>query len=163
MDAYNYKYRPLKEKEIRLLKLLPTPELRFEVIHHNLKKNLDYATLSYRWGDGTPIFNQTIYLNEYTFYVTVNLRNALQNLKPRQLSKDPNTKFKYLWIDQICINQTNSKEKDVQVKMMTRIYDQSHQTIVWLGNPENAATTALAFQKMETLLPETSIRILRTP
>ena len=152
MDAYNYKYGPLKEKEIRFLKLLPTPELRFEVIHHNLDKSLDYATLSYRWGDGTPIFNQTIYLNEYTFYVTVNLRDAPQNLKHRQLSKDPNTKFKYLWIDQICINQTDSKEKDVQVKMMTRIYDQSHKTIVWLGNPENLATTALAFQKMDDIV-----------
>ncbi|KAE9367224.1 HET-domain-containing protein, partial [Stipitochalara longipes BDJ] len=75
-----------------------------------------------------------IYLNGYTFYVTVNLHDALQNLKLRQLSKDPKNKFKYPWIDQICINQTNSKEKDVQVKMMTRIYDQSHQTIVWLGN-----------------------------
>jgi hypothetical protein len=38
-----------------------------------------------------------------------------------------------LWIDQICINQSDVKEKTEQVKVMGRIYRSAEQVRVWLG------------------------------
>lgn len=37
------------------------------------------------------------------------------------------------WVDQICINQEDIKERSHQVKLMCRIYRNAQSTIVWLG------------------------------
>jgi hypothetical protein len=39
-----------------------------------------------------------------------------------------------LWVDAICIDQTDASEKSYQVGLMARIYMQAHQVIVWLGD-----------------------------
>ncbi|KAF2433898.1 hypothetical protein EJ08DRAFT_582828, partial [Tothia fuscella] len=38
-----------------------------------------------------------------------------------------------LWIDQICINQSDPNERSHQVQMVSRIYSQASQVLVWLG------------------------------
>jgi Heterokaryon incompatibility protein (HET) len=143
-----YPYAPLQTSEIRLLKILATPELRFEVIHHNLDRNIDYAALSYRWGEN-PVFNRVIHLGDYEFRVTDNLHDALASLKNRQLQNDAQTKSQYIWIDQICIDQNDMQERSSQVPLMRRIYEQATKVIVWLGIPDNPTQIALGFKKME--------------
>lgn len=39
----------------------------------------------------------------------------------------------YLWVDQICINQDNTAERNYQVGIMGKIYQAGHQILVWLG------------------------------
>ena len=39
----------------------------------------------------------------------------------------------YLWIDDLCIDQTNISERSHQVSIMGSIYTQAAKTIVWLG------------------------------
>ena len=39
----------------------------------------------------------------------------------------------YLWIDYLCIDQTNISERSHQVSIMGSIYTQAAETIVWLG------------------------------
>lgn len=51
---------------------------------------------------------------------------------------------RYLWIDQICINQTDIDEKIQQIGIMGEIYVKAESTIVWLG--EGDATSDLAMQ-----------------
>jgi hypothetical protein len=49
------------------------------------------------------------------------------------------TAERYLWIDAICINQTDASEKGTQVGMMRDIYAYASRVLVWLG-PQSHAT-----------------------
>jgi hypothetical protein len=49
----------------------------------------------------------------------------------------------WLWIDQICINQSEVREKNHQIPLMSRIYSQCTYVIAWLGR---------TFSGFETLL-----------
>jgi hypothetical protein len=40
-----------------------------------------------------------------------------------------------LWIDFISINQTDNSEKNVQVRMMGRIFSAAKKAVIWLGRP----------------------------
>jgi hypothetical protein len=84
-----------------------------------------YQALSYEWGDpnGKP---QTILLNGQPFEIRENLHQALQCMRPH-ISGVP------MWIDAICINQTDTNEKNHQVRMMSVIYEQASIVRVWLG------------------------------
>lgn len=155
----NYSYQSLGDNEIRLLKILSTSDLQFEITHHNLDQSLDYAALSYTWGE--PVFRQVINLYDYALPVTDNLHDALQSLKVRQMQKkDARTRSKYIWVDQICINQDDIKEKNSQIPLMKRIYEQASKVIVWLGNPENPAQIALGVQMMDEIYKKSWHKVL---
>jgi hypothetical protein len=44
------------------------------------------------------------------------------------------------WIDQLCINQDDKDEKEIQVENMGQIYSGAQKVVVWLGPEENPAT-----------------------
>jgi hypothetical protein len=48
-----------------------------------------------------------------------------------------------LWIDQICIDQSNNAEKSNQVKKMHHIYEKAENTIVYLGEPSKDTDVAI--------------------
>jgi hypothetical protein len=83
-----------------------------------------YEALSYTWGDETQ--RRDIHLGGHTFSVTKNLYEALCCLRhasePRQL-----------WVDAICINQTDIPEKNRQLYLMPFIYERAKTVLVWLG------------------------------
>lgn len=89
---------------------------------------LDHATffeaLSYVWGssDGSRVVrcDQTGPLT-----VTDNLYAALCNLRHE-------TKVRRLWVDAICINQSDTWERSSQVTLMQDIYSRASQVLVWL-------------------------------
>ncbi|KAK2865005.1 hypothetical protein FQN49_004000 [Arthroderma sp. PD_2] len=49
----------------------------------------------------------------------------------------------WLWVDQICINQTDADERSSQVDLMHRIYNDAEFTLIWLGR-EDAYTKRAA-------------------
>lgn len=55
---------------------------------------------------------------------------------------------KYLWIDQICINQENIAEKAVQVRHMAQIFHTARRVIVWVGDRD-----AISDAIMSTIVP----------
>ncbi|CAI4211358.1 unnamed protein product [Parascedosporium putredinis] len=57
--------------------------------------------------------------------ITLALETALRGLREPEPFN--------LWIDQICINQDDSDEKDRQIPLMKDIYTRSSCTIAWLG------------------------------
>jgi hypothetical protein len=59
---------------------------------------------------------------------SLNLSHALKDLRDCE-----NIETKRLWIDQICINQSDGKEKGCQVALMAKIYRHASQTITYLG------------------------------
>lgn len=41
----------------------------------------------------------------------------------------------FIWIDAICIDQTDENEKAMQIPLMSEIYKRAYQVNVWLGLP----------------------------
>lgn len=129
-----YKYEDLRHSrdEMRLLKLIPSSpanphvECKLMVVPSEIGKLLSktkgkhYEALSWCWG--TAQQTASIYLRVkgkmYEKKVQPDLLSALKAL--RYTHED-----RYLWIDAICINQANVKEKNHQVEMMALIYGQA--------------------------------------
>lgn len=83
-----------------------------------------YEALSYSWVTGG--FSRSIYIDGLELLVTHNLHEALLRLR------DPEN-VRVLWIDVICINQSNDTEKQGQIPLMPRIYSMANRVIIWLG------------------------------
>jgi hypothetical protein len=135
---------PLKSPDhIRLLKLYPPrwpdrradkvtrkgdDKIRCDVFKVTLAsvttpKRPYFATLSYVWGNSSD--TRTIKCGKKLVPVTTTLHGALdhiRNLKTPRL----------LWVDTLCINQADKREKGQQVQRMHLIYGQSH-CISWMG------------------------------
>lgn len=146
-------YLPLESRshEVRYLRLhpgLPDEPIVCSLGYTNLDTtsghHIPYKALSYRWGkvdDTAPIQlycpkskeKSARYLDEsYTlclFRVTRNLEGALRSI--RLLSKSI-----VLWVDAICMKQSDPGEKTHQVGMMSMIYSSAEEVIVWLGTPD---------------------------
>ena len=99
-----------------------------------LGKQHEYEALSYVWGD--PARNSPIVVNGMRFLVTKNLYAFL--IRARLHSKSLT-----FWIDGICINQADQKERSDQVRLMRDIYESATRVRVWLG--EEVESTAAAF------------------
>jgi hypothetical protein len=139
-----YRYSPLSQEPnvIRLLLLLPSkdsPEiLRCEIFEYTIqvaeKASHPYEALSYFWGsDDKP---QSIIIDNQKLAVTENLYKSL--LRPRD-RKIPRT----IWVDAICINQADEKEKGLQIQFMAAIYAKASRVIVWLGEAQVDSDRAL--------------------
>ncbi|KAI8268636.1 Heterokaryon incompatibility protein 6, OR allele [Colletotrichum sp. SAR11_239] len=83
-----------------------------------------YSPLSYVWGSSSG--PQQIEINGQPFHVTQNLHDSLQ-----QLSRDGVDSW--LWIDAICIQQSDLEEKTHQVGMMRDIFSNAATVYIWLG------------------------------
>jgi hypothetical protein len=102
-----------------------------------------YEAISYTWGaQGKP---KNIKLNCQSFPVAPNLIDALHQLRLNQ-SKDGKHKRK-LWVDAICINQADNKDKSHQVMRMREIYANAVEVLIWIGNADNLSP--LAFDTLE--------------
>lgn len=78
----------------------------------------------YTWGStDTPC---TILVDGFELQVTKSAFTALQQL--RLPDED-----RLLWIDAICIDQNDPKEKGHQVGQMRTVYENSEMVLVWLG------------------------------
>ncbi|KAK0516796.1 hypothetical protein JMJ35_001399 [Cladonia borealis] len=128
-DSYNYK-ELTGEDEIRLLRLAHG-EQTFAIEHQRVKDVPAYEALSYVWGDDSR--RNEFYLADGTvLYLNDNLFEALQYLPQR-------CETEYLWIDQICIDQSNIKERNHQVKIMGNIYRHAYKVLIWMDADDSVA------------------------
>lgn len=103
----------------------------------------DYAALSYVWGLPEPANRRRIFVNGRIMTVTANLEAFIRTL--RELPDIVGTggaDFK-LWVDAICINQNDLKERSQQVKRMRDIYARARTIVVWLGKGDEDSHKAL--------------------
>ncbi|KAE8168682.1 heterokaryon incompatibility protein-domain-containing protein [Aspergillus tamarii] len=117
----------LLSNEIRLLNLLPgkwSDSIHCTWRTVSLNGRPEYKALSYVWGRSKH--SQPIYLNGSPIHITRHLRRAL-----RQLRSENETVC--LWVDAVCINQSDDEEKTEQVKMMGKIYAHCQEVVVYLG------------------------------
>jgi hypothetical protein len=164
-------YEPLEKGEIRILELFPAAfDAPFEGELHiasidfeypqetisdkgrmTLSRNTNnavsliskspmwYTALSYTWG--SPIFNQRVRIGKHFITITFGLAAAMQHLRSASQTI-------FLWIDQICINQRDLKEKETQVPLMGLVYTHATNTLIWLGE-DDGADPQLAVQAMQ--------------
>ncbi|VUC25526.1 unnamed protein product [Clonostachys rosea] len=134
-----FTYDPIEEKnrEIRLVRLdsstfavdIPDdaaePEtVSLEMRHVSMNDEVEYAALSYTWGD--PQDTEQITVHGTPFPVTRNLLAALKQFHQQKLQS-------WLWIDAICIDMSNALERHQQVSSMRAIYSQASVVHIWLG------------------------------
>ena len=128
------------DRSIRLVVIPPRLKHNDRIICtlevERLGLNPQYEALSYCWGD--PEVTEEIIVNSCPLQVTTNLASAL-----RVLSK--NGTGRKLWIDAICIDQLNNKEKEHQVPLMKEIYSKSVRVIIWLGNGDSTTHDGIFF------------------
>lgn len=141
-------YSPLDpaSQEIRLLLLAPGDEaesIDCVLIHAVLNDHPPYEALSYAWGNAKVA--HPINVNGCTFLVTTNLEAALKRLR------HPDDE-RYLWVDAICINQSDIPERNDQVTYMHCIYQCAERVIIWLG-PQSDDSDA-AIDQLEILTGE---------
>ena len=99
-----------------------------------------FEALSYAWGDPTPV--EPIFINGSRTLIAHNLSVALQHLRLSQSCRA-------LWIDAVCINQTDIGERNHQVFMMNRLYSAAERVLVWLGKARDHSD--IAMKRLEKL------------
>lgn len=123
-------------------------DIRGKLAVFDLSNAPDYDALSYTWGG--PGRRIDIQLNDQPFSISQNLYDALKQLAvSRHHSGAPHRR---IWIDAICINQTDNEEKSKQVMQMTEIYARAKRVLLWLGASDNF--TALAFDTLRCFAQE---------
>lgn len=132
ISSTNIYHPPLYDEErIRILTILPGGaynQLRCLLTVVSLASDEPYEALSYTWGSAESPRSILIGIEGQVLEVRRNLYDALLHLR------QPNG-TRRMWIDAICINQDNRRERSRQVRMMKRIYSNAMRVIVWLGMP----------------------------
>ncbi|KAF2836615.1 HET-domain-containing protein [Patellaria atrata CBS 101060] len=135
MSIYEPLTSNLEKRSIRILTLLPESlgyEIQTVLEIVGLDDGYQYEAVSYSWGPSTPKYR--IKCNGISVEVYPNLFKALKRFR------DPKD-ARHLWIDALCIDQSNVEEKNKQIPMMRDIYQRAKQTLIWLGEG-NARTQA---------------------
>lgn len=123
-------YEPLVHgsNQVRILQLLPgsfDDHVRCRISISDL--NSSFEALSYVWGD--PKDTRMIEVQGVAIRATKNLETALRHVRD---TREPRN----LWVDAICINQNNNRERTHQVGMMDAIYRGADKVVVWLGDEQ---------------------------
>ena len=140
--ASNSPYKPLAtdKQEIRLLQLLPGAEedaLAGELIHLDLKlsqPDLAFEAVSYCWGDKSQ--RVVFHINEGQIEVPLSASQALRRLRYQDRPR-------LLWLDAICINQSDVAEKNRQVALMHLVYGRASRCLIWLGEDDGTVGPAM--------------------
>ncbi|KAH6716433.1 heterokaryon incompatibility protein-domain-containing protein, partial [Leptodontidium sp. MPI-SDFR-AT-0119] len=143
MNAFTYNLLEVTKPQIRLVHLLPLntiggqqsgqrQQLSCTIQSVFLDKNPIYIALSYNCGQQVP--NSKIFVkgdnddpsSETAISITPSLETALLKIRD-------NSKIITIWIDQVCINQSDIGERNSQVLLMKTIYEKAKEVLVWLG------------------------------
>ena len=91
------------------------------LITTSLNESPDYVALSYVWGEESSD-DPILYLDGHPLQIRASLWQALEELTTHV---NPIR----LWVDQICIDQNNEKEKEQQVQLMSRMYARAQRVV----------------------------------
>ena len=148
-DPGMFEYRPLdvERREIRLIRFQPREGhdsledsvLDITIEHVSLNDQPEYLALSYVWGDPTPC--HPISLNGKHSGITKNLLAALIEIEKQQPEFEIATFA--LWVDSLCIQQSDDIEKSSQVQLMSTIFGIAQSVIAWLGPEADGSDQAM--------------------
>lgn len=149
-----FTYTPLRsnggKSQIRLLEMLtggdsPQRPLRFKIrIFEVPAVNVDYSAISYAWGN--PGHERTIFIDSSILSVRPNchlaLEQAYQQWHAGMLTSP------YIWIDSVCIDQSDTAEKNHQVAMMSRIYANAVRVLSCVGQHADNSQYPIAIARI---------------
>jgi hypothetical protein len=130
--------------QIRLLTLAPSSNhdadicCCLEAFEPHCSTMPEYEAISYVWGELSPTFDITI--NNQPFKVSGNLQTALRYIRDHSAPRK-------LWIDALCINQSDNAEKHHQICQMDSIYTRASDVLIWLGEADESIDKALVLLK----------------
>ncbi|KAL3291763.1 HET-domain-containing protein [Colletotrichum asianum] len=123
-------YSPLGADQVRLIQLHSYNDklgmVECTMTCENLGRS-EFLALSYTWDDSTDI--RMIVVNDKQFEVTANLEGFLRTFANGYFEATHSK----LWIDAICIDQSDISERISQVLRMSSIYSSAQEVLVWLG------------------------------
>lgn len=130
--AYEYDSLDDPESDIRLCTILPARSdsndtlirLRIESCRLTDAKD-EYDAVSYTWGSDEHL--NKVLVNDQYMLLRNNVYHFLLHCRENSLQHLPK-----LWIDSICINQSDSGEKSHQVRFMKEIFSSAHTVLIWL-------------------------------
>lgn len=164
-----YRYQPLSDpRAIRLIMLHKSPDdnapLSCAIVETTLDKPANYYALSYTWGtesasevmaispDASPTAVGT---SAQDILLTPNCAAALKLLSKRLGDSDTG-----VWVDAVCINQSNVAEKNVQVTMMADVFSLAKCVVVWVGQqwaPQNTRSLIFLSNKLASWAKERAL------
>jgi len=136
----NYQYQPLDHttRQIRLVTLLDLLEnddaIRLDIKVFEISEAPLYTALSYVWGPSPS--KTAVEISNGKLEIRENLFKFLTEFRKRS---DKTPSDQYLWIDQLCIDQSTTSERNHQVQMMSDIYSKATSVIAWLGDGSQKA------------------------
>lgn len=140
LNFLRYRYKNLQHNHFRLLRIYPGAEndqLQGLVFTWPLNKRINYNALSYVWGEESQL-TRTLFTAEGRIKVPQSTHEALKKVRHEE---DAIT----VWIDYICINQKDPREKARQIQLLPKIFQNAGSTIalVALDNESDEAVTVL--------------------
>lgn len=130
-------------QHIRLITLIPgefSDPIFCKISEADLSSRPNYAALSYTWAteDGDDKKTGRIHCDGGLIPVTENCEAAL-----RRLRSPCNTQT--LWVDAVCINQSNIKERNHQVDLMSKIYRSASQVHIHIEDRKHTYRECMRF------------------
>jgi hypothetical protein len=146
----DYGYTSLNSGEFRLLELhrgIVSDEIVCEL--HQWDGHTQYEAVSYlrSFDQGLPITMLTSRKKRLLKTVMPNLHSALKHLRLADRSR-------YLWINALCIDHSNTQERNVSVHVVHKIFNQASKVCLWLGETDGSTDgdTSMAFEFAVQLL-----------
>ncbi|KAK7992467.1 HET-domain-containing protein, partial [Apiospora saccharicola] len=138
---------PLQDSEIRLLAIWGSRHMTDDIVvtltTFEQSAIPAYECLSYVWGseDDKKDIRVTGSM-QGSLPVTQNLDEAIRHLRHEDTSR-------IMWIDAICIDQSDLDERSRQVSKMGQIFKDASRVVFWLGREDNQSS--LGMQVLESL------------
>lgn len=116
-------HQPLGQGEIRLVDF-DAQHGEPVLVHTRLDERPRFWALSYCWGSENCLHR--FELNGQVLLLTSSLYVVLEEFRRRAYRGK-------LWADAICIDEANMQERESQIPLMSSIYSQAEQVVIWLG------------------------------
>ncbi len=147
--ATNALYLPLDRTKLEFRFLYVIPGSDDGMVHCDMFTaplgSIPFCALSYVWGDPHDI--RTIMVNGHEMAATANLESALHRIRrefpiigferPFTPKVIPAAEPCPIWVDAICINQSDLGERADQVTMMEALYSEAFMVIAWFGSGQS--------------------------
>ncbi|OTA53075.1 HET-domain-containing protein [Hypoxylon sp. EC38] len=142
LPAHGYESLGYNDK-IRLLRLekgTGEDPLHGDLVSAALKDPIIYEAVSYVWADddGDTTRNRPLYLGE-RWEILLITKNCEATIRRLRLTGED----RILWIDAVCINQTDVYERSQQVGLMSQIYSTARACLVYIGEHRDNSEMAM--------------------
>lgn len=148
--TFQYQHLDTTTEQIRLFRLLPrereSDPIRGILEKFDIQSSPPFIALSYTWGSEHP--KEIISIDGGCFEIRENLWHYLSAYEaldwetPKHHCPEGfefgNLKVSFLWIDQICIDQSQMTERSHQVHLMGDIYRRADRVIAWMPDVVDA-------------------------